>query len=44
MLTEADIEEGDIIGSLYVVGMLPNVPVKKVLKVVNKELINEECG
>ena len=29
MLTEVDIEEGDIIGSLDVVGMFPNVPVKK---------------
>jgi len=37
-----DIEEGKIIGSLYVVGMFPNVPVKKALEVVKEELINDE--
>ena len=42
LLKEVDIEEGDIIGSLDVVGMFPNVPVKKALEVVKEELINDE--
>ena len=42
LLKEVDIEEGDIIGSLDIVGMFPNVPVKKPLEVVKEELINDE--
>ena len=35
-------EEGDTLGCLDVVGMFPNVPVKKVLRVGKEELINDE--
>ena len=38
LLAQVDIEEDDIIGSLAVVGMFPNIPVKKMLEVVNEEL------
>jgi len=42
LLAQVQIEEGDIIGSLDVVGMFPNVPVKKTLEVVGEELCNDE--
>ena len=42
LLKAVNIEEGDIMGSLDVVGMFPNVPVKKALEVVKEELINDE--
>ena len=42
MLAGVEIEEGDIIGSLDIVGMFPNIPVKKTLEVVNEGLLNDE--
>ena len=42
MLAGVEIEEGDIIGSLDIVGMFPNIPVKKTLEVVKEGLINDE--
>ena len=41
-MAQVDIEEGDIIGSLDVIGMFPNIPVKKTLEVVNEELHKDE--
>ena len=35
LLAQVDIEKDDIIGSLDVVGMFPNIPVRKSLEVVN---------
>ena len=42
MLSEVEVREDDIIGSLDVVGMFPNIPVKKTLDVVKEELQNDE--
>ena len=42
MLAGVEIEEGDIIGSLDIVGMFPNITVKKTLEVVNEGLLNDE--
>ena len=42
MLSEVEVREDDIIGSLDVVGMFPNIPVKKPLDVVKEELQNDE--
>ena len=42
LLAQVDIEKDDIIGSLDVVGMFPNIPVKKSLEVVNEELLKDE--
>ena len=42
MLAGVEIEKGDIIGSLDIVGMFPNIPVKKTLQVVNEGLLNDE--
>ena len=44
MLSEVEVREDDIIGSLDVVGMFPNIPVKKTLDVaiviIKEELQN----
>ena len=42
MLSEVEVREDDIIGSLDVVGMFPNIPVKKTLDVVKEELQIDE--
>jgi len=42
MLSEVEVGEDDIIGSLDVVAMFPNIPVKKTLDVVKEELQNDE--
>ena len=42
LLAQVDFEENDIIGSLDIVGMFPNVPVKKTLEVVRDELRSDE--
>ena len=42
MLQEVEVREDDIIGSLDVVGMFPNIPVKKTLSIVKEELRNDE--
>jgi hypothetical protein len=42
MLQEVEVREDDIIGSLDVVGMFPNIPVKKTLSIVKEELHNDE--
>ena len=42
MLQEVEVREDDIIGSLDVVGMFPNIPVKKTLSIVKAELHNDE--
>ena len=41
MLQEVEVREDDIIGSLDVVGMFPNIPVKKTLSIVKEELHND---
>ena len=42
MLAGVAIIEGNVVGSLDMVGMSPNVPIKKTLAVVNEELRNDE--
>ena len=41
MLSEVEVKDDDITGSLDVVGMFPNIPVKKILDVVKEELKND---
>ena len=42
MLTLLEVQKADLMGSLDVVGMFPNIPVKKTLEVVREELTNDE--
>ena len=42
MLSEVEIKEDDIIGSLDTVRMFSNMPIKKTLDVVKEELNNDE--
>ena len=42
MLAQVDIQHGFKIGSLDIVGMFPNIPVKKALEVVREELENDQ--
>jgi len=42
MLTLLEVQKADLVGSLDVVGMFPNIPVKKTLEVVREELTNDE--
>ena len=42
MLTFLEVQKADSMGSLDVVGMFPNIPVKKTLQVVREELTNDE--
>ena len=44
MLQEVEVREDDIIGSLDVVGMFPNIPVKKTLSIVKEEFHNENVN
>ena len=42
MLGEVEVRDDDIIGSLDLVGMFPNIPVRKTLEVVKEELQEDE--
>ena len=42
MLGEVEVRDDDIIGSLDLVGMFPNIPVRKTLEVVKEELREDE--
>ena len=37
-----EVQDGDLIGTLDVVGMFPNIPVAKTLEVTREELENDE--
>ena len=42
LLEKVEFEENDVIGSPDIVGMFPNVPVKKTLEVASEEFRNDE--
>ena len=42
MLAQVEMQHGFMVGSLDIVGMFPNIPVKKALEVVREELENDQ--
>ena len=42
MLSQVSMQHGFSMGSLDIVGMFPNIPMKKALQVVREELENDE--
>ena len=42
MINNLGVQEEDLIGSLDIVGMFPNIPIKKTLEVVREELDKDE--
>ena len=42
MLSKIEMQHGFKMGSLDIIGMFPNIPVKKALEIVREELENDE--